>query len=431
VAQLWNTFYLCATDARQFRRVGGQVVNEVRQRALAVELLAAPDYRRYWLSSTSFAVGIWGFLVSMGYSAKELTDSPLLVALVSVAYFMPMFVLALPSGVLADIADRKKTVISCRAGCAVVATVLAGLSAVGHLTYPALLALCFLVGASVVLEVAARQAYVTQVVRPDQVVGAMALGSVQGGIARVIGPLIAGALIASAGQASGYLFFAVANAYCAWVFLGIKASGVPPRAAGRPMRELVEGLAYLRGHADAYAIVGISVLTGVVGWLYVALLPSINRDVLDGGAVQLAVLSAAIGIGSVPPSILLAVRRGPPWREGLLFLLSTVAWGIAVVVYALTSNVVVACLALAVTGAGNGLQQIVLRTLLLRITEPAYHGRVMGTLMLSWGANVAGTLAGGGLAERFGVPTVIAWSGVLIVVVPLVTVLRRPGLLRL
>lgn len=404
---------------------------EARQRTLAVELLSTPDYRRYWLSSTSFALGIWAFIVSMGYSAKELTDSPLRISLVSVAYFVPMFLLALPSGVLADAVDRKKTVIVCRAGCAVVALGLAGLSAFGSLTYLALVTLSACVGASVVLEVAARQAYVTQVVKPDQVAGATALGSVQGGIARVIGPLIAGALIGSAGEASGYLFFALANAYCAWVFFGIKASGVPPRAAGQPMAELVQGLRYIRRTPDALAIVAISILTGVVGWLYIALLPSINRDVLDGGPVQLAVLSAAIGVGSVPPSIMLALRAGTPWREGVLFIGSTLAWGVAVVVYALTSSVVVAAIALAVTGAGTGLQQVVMRTLLLRITDPAFHGRVMGTLMLTWGANVVGTLAGGGLAERYGVPAVVAGSGCLIVAIPLLVLLRRPQVWRL
>ncbi len=178
-------------------------------------------------------------------------------------------------------------------------------------------------------------------------------------------------------------------------------------------------------------VVLISVLTGVVGWLYIALLPSVNRDVLGGGPVQLAVLSAAIGVGSVPPSVLLALRAGSPRFEGALFVGATVVWGLSVIVYGETSSVIVAAAALTVSGAGMGLQQVLMRTLLLRITDPAYHGRVMGTLMLTWGANVIGTLLGGGLAERFGVPTVIAASGVLIVLVPVLAVARRPAVWRL
>lgn len=410
---------------------GSPVVADGPQRILAFELLSTPDYRNYWLGSTVFALGIWAFLVSMGYSAKSLTDSPFQVSLVSVAYFTPMFLLALPSGVLADAVDRKKTVIVCRTACAVVAMGLSALTFLGALTYPLLLLLCFLIGTTVVLEIAARQAFVTQVVRADQVAGATALGSVQGGLARVVGPLAAGGLIAWAGQAAGYLFFALANAACVWVFLRIRASGVPPRASGKPMHELVEGLRYLRRTPDALTIVAVSILTGVVGWTYIALMPSINKDVLDGGPVQLAVLSAAVGLGSVPPSVLLALRTGHPRHEGALFYVSTFAWGVGVIGYGLTSSVVVAVVALTLAGAGSGLQQVLMRTLLLRITDPAFHGRVMGTLMLTWGANVLGTLAGGGLAESFGVAAVIAGSGVLIIVVPLGLLARRPSTWRL
>lgn len=408
-----------------------ELVGAPPQRMLAVELLAAPDYRHYWLGSTSFAIGIWAFLVSMGYSAKALTDSPFRVSLVSVAYFTPMFLLALPSGVLADARDRRRTVMVCRGASALVAVGLSALAFAGALSYLALLVLCALTGATVVLEIAARQAYVTQVVRADQVAGATALGSVQGGVARVIGPLVAGGLIALAGQAAGYLFFALANAFCVLVFLRIKATGAPPRAPGRPVEELVEGLRYLRRTPDALTVVAVSILTGVVGWTYLALMPSVNKDVLHGGPVQLAVLSAAVGLGSVPPSILLAVRTGSPRFEGGLFYGSTFAWGLGVIGYGLTSSTVVAVLALTVAGAGSGLQQVVMRTLLLRITDSAFHGRVMGTLMLTWGANVLGTLAGGGLAESFGVGAVIAGSGVLILAVPAAALAVRPSTLHL
>jgi hypothetical protein len=242
---------------------------------------------------------------------------------------------------------------------------------------------------------------------------------------------VVGGLIALFGQPAGYAFFALANAFCVVVFLRISASGRPPRAPGRPLHELIEGLRYLRAHRDALTVVSVGILSGVVGWLYIALLPVVNHDTLHGGPVQLAVLSAAIGIGSVPPSILLALRAGSPPYEGALFYGATVVWGVAVIGFALTSSVAVAWVALVLTGAGNGLQQVLLRTLLLRITEPAYHGRVMGTLMLTGGANVLGTLAGGGLAERYGVATVIAVSGGLIVAVALGALLRRPSTWRL
>jgi MFS family permease len=402
----------------------------VKEKLLALELLSTPDYRNYWLGSTSFALGIWAFLVSMSYSARVLSDSPFKVSLVSVAYFLPMFLLALPSGVLADAVDRKKTVIVARGLSAVIAAGLSLLAFLDQLTYPALVVLCFLTGATVVSEIAARQAYVAQVVRPDQVAGATALGSVQGGLARVIGPLIAGALISFAGQAAGYLFFVLANVFCVVVFFRIKASGVPTRPPGHPWAELVEGLRYLRRTPDVLVIVGVAILTGVVGWTYIALMPLVSKDVLQGGPVLLAVLSGAVGLGSVPPSIMLALRRGSPPVEAMLFFGSTIAWGLGVIVYGASTNRAVVILALVVAGAGSGLQQVVVRTLVIRLADPAYHGRVLGTLMLTWGANIVGTLAGGGLAESLGVGPVIVGSGVLIILVPAAALMLRPGVMR-
>jgi MFS family permease len=397
-----------------------------RERVLAAQLLSQPDYRRYWLGSTAFALGIWGFILSMGYSAKALTDSPLQVSLVSVAYFLPMFLGALPSGVLADAVDRRLTVVVSRSVSALGAAGLAALCATDALGYPALVALSFLTGATVVSEVAARQAYVTQIVRPEQVVGATALGSVQGGISRVVGPLVVGWLIAVSGEAAGYAFFALANLACVVVFLRIKASGKPPRAAGRPLAELVEGVRYLLRTPDALAVTAVGLLTGVVGWVFLALMPVIVADDLGGGALMLGVLSTMVGLGSVPPSVMLALRSGGPRREGRLFYAATLAWGVAVVVWGLTDSPVVAAVALAVCGAGNGLQQVLLRTLLLRLCDPAFHGRVMGTLMLTWGGSVVGTLAGGAVAEALGAGPVVALSGVAILLITLAVLAVRP-----
>lgn len=340
-----------------------------------------------------------------------------------------MFLLALPSGVLADTVDRRLTVIVSRSVSAAGALVLTALTASDRLGYGALLALCALTGATVVSEVAARQAYVTQVVRPDQVVGATALGSVQGGIARVVGPLVAGWLIGQWGQAAGYLLFAAANLACVWVFLRIKASSVPIRSGGRPMTELVEGVRYLWRTPDARAVAVISIGTGVVGWVFLALMPLVVTDRLGGDAFTFGLLSTAVGLGSVPPSIALAIRSGRLAGEARMFYLSTFAWAAGVVVYGITSSTAVAFVALFV--AGNGLQQVLMRTLLIRLTDPAFHGRVLGTLMLTWGVNVVGTLGGGALAEAVGVGPVIVLSGVLIAVVAGAVLVARPSTWRL
>lgn len=404
---------------------GAGVHREVRP-AHVRALLSAADFRNYWTGSAALALGVGGFLLSTAVSARSLTDSPFLVSLVPVAYFLPLLVGALPSGVLADAVDRRRIVIVSRSVSAAVAGLLTVLTALDRLDYVSLLVLSALTGATVVSEIAARNAYVAQVVRPEQVVSALALGSVQGACARVLAPLLVGWLIVTSGDWAGYLFFAVANLVCAAAFVRIRASGTPARRGQAPLSELADGLRYVRHNPDALAVVTVGVLTGVVGWVFLALLPLVVTDVLHAGTLTLAALTAIVGLGAAPPSLLLAVRGSRPGHDAAAFFLTTLMWGVGVVLYGLAHRVAFAAVALAVAGAGLGLQQIFMRTVLLRICDAAYHGRLMGVLMLTVGANVVGIFAAGALAEIIGVSRVIVLSGSVIVLVPLVVLFLRP-----
>jgi MFS family permease len=312
--------------------------------------------------------------------------------------------------VLADSVDRRRLVLWSRGGSAVLVGGMAFLAATGNLTYLWLSLMSAGVGLSVVLELASRQSLVAQIVPSDRLVGATALSSVQGGLARVVGPLLAGWLIARAGAAGGYAVFVVCNLLFVVWFRRIAARPLEKVAQRRPLHDLMEGFRYLRGHRNALAIVTISILGGVVGWLYLALLPVMARDVLGGDAVTLGWLSTAVGLGSVPGAIILAMRARVR-REGALHIVAMLTWGSGVLLFGLAPSFWPALAALALSGIGFGLQVILTQSLLLRIVEPAYHGRVMGTLMLTWGANIVGTLAGGSLAELLGTRTVIAGSG--------------------
>jgi MFS family permease len=394
------------------------------------ELFADPSYRAYFLSAVAFTLGIWAYLTAMGWSALELTDSAFMVSLVNVIYFVPMFVLALPAGVLADSVDLRRLVLWVRGGSAALITALVVLAATGALTFPWLAGLSAGVGLSVVLELAARQSLVAQIVPPARLVGATALSSVQGGLARVVGPLLAGWLITRTGAAGGYAIFVACNvAFVLW-FRRIRVAPVPRDADRRPWVDFRAGLSYLRGHRDALAIVVLSILGGVVGWLYLALLPVMARDVLDGDAVTLGWLSTAVGLGSVPGAIVLAARARLQ-REGLVHVAAMLTWGLGVVGFGLAPGFPAALGFLGLAGVGFGMQTILTQSLLLRIVEPAYHGRVLGTLMLTWGANIVGTLAGGSLAEVLGPRLVVAGSGGLIVLFTLAVVAWNRRLLRL
>jgi len=397
------------------------------------ELFSDRDYRLYWYSSATFGLGIWAFLTAIGWTALEQTDSAFSVSLVNVVYFLPMFVLAVPSGVMADMFSRRLNILFSRGASGVLVAVMAVMAGTGVLTFNWLLFFSFGVGLSVITELAARQALVAQIVAPERLVNATALTSFQGGFARVLGPLGAGWLIDQFGDSGGYWLFAATNVvFVYWFFqIGERVSADRRRPSVREsLVDLKDGFRYLAGHPAARAVVLISVLGGTVGWIYLALMPVMARDVLGGDAVTLGWLNTAVGLGSVPGAVALSLVHTVR-REGRIFAGSMLLWGVGIIGFAYTRLLPLSVLLLFVSGMGFGAQTILTRTLLLRIVEPAFHGRVLGTLMLTWGANIAGTLLGGVLAETFGAPHVVAVSGALILFVTTVLVGRNPRVLAL
>ena len=389
------------------------------------------DYRYYLASAFAFSFGIWLQLTALGWVALELTDSAFLVTLANVFWFIPFFVLALPAGVLADRLDRRLILIVVRSVGAVIVAVMAYLAFAGLLTYPLLLGLTLLAGTTVILDLPARQSFVAMLVKPSELVNAMAMVSMEGSISRLAGPLLAGLALSTVGAGGAFGAFALLNLLFVAFMLMVRTSGAVERTAGSsPARELTEGLRYIREHRDVMALVLVSVLTGSVGWVYLALMPVVTKEVLDGGAVTLGILGMAVGVGAMPGGMFLAFA--PDLRSpGRAFVGGLLLWGVAVMLFAYSPWVATSLLALGVAGLGFTMQIVLVRGMLLRVVDREFHGRVMGAMNLTWGANIVGTLAAGWLAEVLGVSIAVALSGALIVVAALGIVAWHPRLLRL
>lgn len=395
-----------------------QEADGLRREGTVRALFGDRSYRLYWYSSAMFGLGIWAFLTALGWTALQLTDSAFGVSVVNVAYFTPVFLFAIPSGVLADTVSRRLLVVGSRAACALLAAGLALLAAANTLSLTWLVTLAFAVGVTIVAEIAARQALVAQLVPPERLVNATALTNFQGGIARVLGPLGAGWLIAALGDSGGYWLFAATNLLFVVWFVQIPEQPLPsadPPSLRRATHDLVAGVRYLRSHATAGTIVMMGVLAGAMGYLYLALMPVMARDVLGGGPATLGWLNAAVGLGSVPGALLLSATSRVR-REGRLYVAALLLFGLGVAGFGVSRTLPASMVLLALSGMGFGAHTILAQSILLRIVDPGYHGRVLGTLLLTWGANIGGTLLGGGLAESLGAPVVVALSGVAIVV---------------
>ena len=166
-------------------------------------------------------------------------------------------------------------------------------------------------------------------------------------------------------------------------------------------------------------------LAGSAVWVYVALLPVMARDVLDGGALLLGVLSTSVGLGQIPAALLLAFYRDYPWA-GRSYIAAMFVLGVAIVGYAYSTSVPLTLAPLAVTGFAFSAQSILLNAMLLRLVEPRFYGRVIGAMSLTWGVNVVGLVTAGILVETFGVELAVGLSGAMLVVCALGAALAQP-----
>ncbi len=395
--------------------------------------LAHRDFRLFLGGTVAESTGVWVYLTAVGWVALELTDSPFLVSFINVMWFTPFFVLALPSGVIADRFPRRQAMLVIRATAGTILLTMALFTFAVGLNYLALCLFTFAVGAMVALDLPIRNSFIGMLVRPAELVNATALIASETGVMRVVGPLVAGFLLARFGGGGGFAVYGIAQMIMIFFLFQIRERGVVPRDLGKlssPQQDLKDGLRYIAQRRDVTAIVALSILTGVVGWTYIALLPVVAREVLDGDSFTLGMLSMSIGVGGLPVALTLSFYRGFRW-SGRAMVTGLFIWGLAVISFAFSTVFALSVAMLGIAGLGFTAQNILNRSLILRVVERAYHGRVFGVLSLTWGANIFGTLAAGGVADALGVATAIAGSGALILIATASVLIYNPRVLRL
>ena len=396
--------------------------------------LSNPDYRFFLAGASALGVGLWIHLTTIGWLALELTDSSFYVSLINVMWFVPFFLFALPSGVIADRFERRKVLIVIHTTSAAILTVHAVLGYTDLINYPMLVVLTLAMGSMVALELPARQSFLASLVSPKHLVNAMALNASNSGIMRFLGPLMAGLLLHNIGAGAGFTVFAMAEIFFLTMILRIKGGRkLPPKPGDvvqKPIAELKEGLRYVRDNKEALALVSLAISTGAFGWVYIALMPVVARDVLGGDAFTLGLLSMGVGIGSVPGSLFLAFKQNITHPARWL-MVAMFSWGALITAFAVSQWLPVSIALLAGVGLAFTSQNILARSTLLLVVDPRFHGRVFGLLSLTWGANIFGTVAMGTVAALLGVQLAVAGSGVLIVVCAATVLAYNPRLLRM
>ncbi|MDQ3700273.1 MAG: MFS transporter [Chloroflexota bacterium] len=380
-------------------------------------LLINRNYALFMAGSFVSALGSWFQGVALGWLVLELSDSPFVLGLANFALMAPLFFLGLIGGVLADRIDRRLLLLVGMSLGTLVTIVLALLALSGRATVPAILVASLLLGLTNAVVWPAWQPFIKDLVPKERLREAISFNAARFNLTRVLGPALAGVLIARAGAPACLAIAAVSSAgvlVATWMIRPPK--GVRSRVAPW-LSALAEGAGYLRG--DPFTL-RLLLVTGGFGLLvlpYQAFLPAFARDVLGLGAEGLGLLLTAAGGGAVFGALLTGtplVARQP---------------GPAMAVFALTSGgglVAAAILtpangfpswiaipALVVVGLGS-IGYLTTANLVVQLRVPdALMGRVMGLwVVLNAGTMPLGSLALGGAAEQYGLPPILLACGV-------------------
>ncbi len=344
----------------------------------------------------------------------RLTGSALLLGIVGFSGQIPTFLLAPFAGVWVDRLNRRHVLLVTQFLAMLQSFALAVLTLTRHINIHEIIWLSALQGAINAFDMPARQAFLVQMVPDKQdLSNAIALNSSIVNMARLVGPSVAGAIIAISGE--GYCFLIDGISYLA-VIASLVAMRVELSALKRTtdsmLVQLKEGWAYVSGFAPIRVILLLFAAVSLMGWPFTVLMPIFAGKILKGGPHTLGFLMGALGIGALGSAASLAVRKSV-LGLGRMIPLSTAALGVGLIFFGMSRILWVSLLLMLVCGFGMMQQMAASNTIIQTIVEESKRGRVMSFYTVAFvGMAPFGSLFAGTLAHSIGAPRTVMLSGV-------------------
>jgi len=365
--------------------------------------------------------------IAQSWLVYRLTGSATLLGIVGFASQFPVFVLAPVGGAVADSYPRRHALIATQTAAMLLAFPLAALTLTNRIQVWHLIVFATLLGGISAFDVPIRQAFVVEMVGRDDLMNAIALNSSMMNGARIIGPAVAGVLVAAVGE--GWCFLLNGVSFIA-VIVGLILMNVgnrpPGEHRGSRVSAIIEGFHFVlrtRPIRDLLILLG---LMSVMGMPYTVLMPIFADEIFNGGAKGLGLLMGSSGIGALAGALLLAGRQNVRGL-GKWVMLSCGGFGVSLVLFALSRNFWISTLLLLPVGFTMMVQMASSNTLIQSMVPDQLRGRVMAVYsMMFMGMSPVGALLAGLLAHRLGAPLTVAAGGVVCVAGALVFRSRLP-----
>ncbi len=376
---------------------------------LALALLRDHRYRTYWIALFLSQLGTWMQAATQGWLVLELTGSAERLGLVVALQFLPSLLFSLPAGVLSDRYNRRNLLLLTQGGMGLLAFGMFALIATGWVRYEHVLVFAFLYGLFNAMDLPVRQAFTVELAGKERYPGAIALNSFGFNTSRLVGPALAGLLIAGFGLSWSYLANALSFVPLIAVLLGIPGQN-PQSSANGAVQDALEGLRFAFGHPLVRQVVLLVGLTSLLGMNFQTIVPAYARLELGLDAQGFGLLMSAVGLGSIMAALIqAAAAKARPKRAvwGSLLL------GCALLSLALPLPTLWVAVALGVGGLGMITTLINSNTTVQLVTPDRIRGRVMSIYsMVLLGSGPLGAYLSGWLMEHLGVRWGVAVLGI-------------------
>jgi MFS family permease len=376
--------------------------------------LQSRNFRLFFAGQLISLIGTWMDNVAEAWLVYRLTGSSLKLGTVGFCSQIPVFLFAPLGGIVADRYNRHKIILTTQALSMGVAGVLAILTLTHRVQVWHVFVLAAIGGVINAFDIPARQAFLSDMVGREKLMNAIALNSSMFNGARIVGPAVAGILVASIGE--GWCFGANSLSYIA-VITGLLMMKLTytPRAGARdnsPLQDIVEGFRFVKNAKPIRTLLLLLGLVSLVGMPYSVLMPIFADRILHGGARGLGILMGATGVGALAGALTLALKKG---LKGISKIISYCAlgFGTSLILFSTSRHFWLSALFLLPVGYTMMVQMASSNTLLQSMSPDRLRGRVLAVYsMMFMGMAPFGALFAGALAERVGAPVTVAIGGV-------------------
>ena len=373
------------------------------------------NYRLYFLGQTVSLVGFWMQAIAQAWLVYKLTDSPLLLGLVGFAGQGPMLLFTPFAGVVADRLPRQRILFFTQGAMMGCAAVFAALAITGAIEVWHIVLIAFLSGIANAFDVPTRQSFTVELVGRADLPRAIALNSIMFNSARLVGPAIAGVLVAAIGE--GWCVALNAVSYVAVIvsLAMVKVEPQPMREPSHPLSDLAAGFAYVTAHPHIRSLLLLLALSSLFGTSYLTLMPVFARDVLHGSSDLLGYMMSAVGAGALAGAVVTSWIR--PAQMLVVPCLAAALFGGALAAFAMSETIWLSLFLLVPAGFGMMAMGVATNTLIQGAVEDAMRGRVMAYYVMSFiGMAPVSALLAGWVSHGIGAPATLAAGGIMCVV---------------